>query len=151
HPPTQRPQPAFRSLPLVNGCYNGQYHLNCRLWCSGRHSLLRLQMGKIFVSYLRRDKSRVAGLVKELTDLGADIWWDEDSLAVGDRWRDNIELTIRECEYFIACFSRALPRWHTSTMEKEVRIAARLWRGRAAGDSKWILPVKLEDCSIPKI
>ena len=107
-------------------------------------------MGKIFVSYRRRDKDRVARLVKELTGLGADIWWDEDSLAVGDRWRDNIELAISECEYFIPCFS-GLPGWHTSTMEKEVRIAAGHWRGRAAGDSKWILPIKLEDCPIPKV
>jgi hypothetical protein len=107
-------------------------------------------MGKIFVSYVRRDKDQVARLVKGLTDLGADIWWDEDSLAVGDPWRDNIELAIGECEYFIPCFS-AFPCWHTTTMEKEVRIAADLWRGRASSDSKWILPVKLEDCLIPKI
>jgi hypothetical protein len=108
-------------------------------------------MGKIFVSYLRRDKDQLARLVKELTDLGGDIWWDEDSLAVGDRWRDNVESAIRACDYFIPCFGSALPRWHTSTMEKEVRIAADLWRGRAASDSKWILPVKLADCPILKI
>ncbi len=108
-------------------------------------------MGKIFISYLRRDKDHVARLVKELTGLGADIWWDEDSIAVGDRWRSNIDSAIRECDYFIPCFSRAFPRWRTSTMEKEVRIAAGLWRARAATDRKWILPVKLEDCEMPKI
>jgi TIR domain len=106
-------------------------------------------MAKIFVSYLRRDKNRVARLVKELTDLGAEIWWDEDSLAVGDRWRENIDLAIRECSYFIPCFS-AFPDWHTSTMEEEVRIASGLWRGRGASDSKWILPVKLEEITCDK-
>jgi len=47
-------------------------------------------MGKIFVSYLRSDKDRVAQLVEKLTDLGADIWWDDDSLALNDKWRGNI-------------------------------------------------------------
>ncbi len=149
---------ALRSQPLANGlaaCHNrrevssGGNPINddgatdARRWRD-------YPMGKIFVSYLRRDKDQVARLVKQLTDLGADIWWDEDALAVGDPWRDNIELAISECDYFIPCFS-AFQGWHTSTMAMEVRIAAGLWRSRAASDSKWILPVKLEDCPIPNI
>ena len=54
---------------------------------------------KIFITYSRANKEPIEVLVKDLEELGHDVWFDEE-LNGGQSWWDNILSNIRDCEVY---------------------------------------------------
>lgn len=55
---------------------------------------------KIFITYSRSDQQQATLLVRDLEELGHDIWFDQE-LSGGQSWWDNILSKIRDCEVYI--------------------------------------------------
>ena len=60
---------------------------------------------KIFISYTHADVNLVRPVYLFLKALGLDAWLDEFDLPAGADFRQEIEICIRESDYFLACFS----------------------------------------------
>jgi hypothetical protein len=59
---------------------------------------------KIFVSYSSKNKPTVEGLVKDLTILGHQVWFDQ-ALTGGKQWWEDILAHIRQCDLFVFVLS----------------------------------------------
>jgi hypothetical protein len=62
-------------------------------------------MGKIFISYSRKDKGFVDGLVQDLGENGFEVWIDREDIVGGERWRAQIVEAIRSCDAFLIILS----------------------------------------------
>lgn len=101
----------------------------------------------VFVSYAREDESFVVQLVEFLKAAGVTVWFDREQLSPGLRWEEVVEREIRDVRAFLTCLStKALTKrgyFHT-----EQAAAAKVALTYPHG-SLFIIPVRLDDCSIP--
>lgn len=94
---------------------------------------------KIFVTYSRSCYPEVAALVKDLEDLGHEVWFDKD-ISGGQSWWDDILSQIRNCEVYV--FSMAKDAIDSTACMRELKYAEAL--GKAP------LPVLIKnDFSLP--
>src|SRR5215470_4878226 len=59
----------------------------------------------VFLSYAREDSEAASKLFSELNEAGLNVWFDQESLPPGTRWKTAIRNSIRQCRYFIALLS----------------------------------------------
>ena len=59
----------------------------------------------IFISYSRRDTEFVLRLASDLHDKVAGVWFDQSTIQVGQKWRDEIMDGVRECKVFVLVLS----------------------------------------------
>lgn len=59
----------------------------------------------VFISYSRRDSMLAEALYKQMTEKGLRVWYDRENLGVGDRFMDEIKLSIRKTRVFIPILS----------------------------------------------
>lgn len=59
----------------------------------------------IFISYSRRDQEFVTRLASDLNARVAGVWFDQSTIQLGQKWRDEIMEGIRECKAFIVVLS----------------------------------------------
>ncbi len=99
---------------------------------------------RVFLSYDRRDKSRVLALYNRLMTRGFIPWMDVKSLIPGQRYELHIEDAVKSCDYFVFCGSH-----HSigkeGLLQKELRIALEVEKGKRRG-SNFLIPVRLEPC-----
>jgi len=60
---------------------------------------------KIFVTYSRSSQREVASLVKDLEELGHEVWFDKD-ISGGQSWWDDILNQIRNCEVYVFAIAK---------------------------------------------
>lgn len=60
---------------------------------------------EIFISYSRRDQEFVTRLASDLNTQVAGVWFDQSSIQLGEKWRDEIMEGIRDCKAFILVLS----------------------------------------------
>lgn len=59
----------------------------------------------IFISYSRRDQEFVTRLASDLNAQVANVWFDQSTIQLGQKWHDEIMDGIRECKAFILVLS----------------------------------------------
>lgn len=59
----------------------------------------------IFISYSRRDQEFVTRLASDLDAQVANVWFDQSTIQLGQKWHDEIMDGIRECKAFILVLS----------------------------------------------
>jgi pSer/pThr/pTyr-binding forkhead associated (FHA) protein len=93
----------------------------------------------LFISYKSEEIDFVRQLEKDLRKRGICAWYD-DRIRIGDRnWRDRLEKTIQEVDFFLIVLSQA------SVESEYVR-----WELQVAEDAhKPIFPVQIEVCKVP--
>ena len=106
-------------------------------------------MRKVFISYVREDRSQVERVCKELHRAGIDYWLDKEDIKPGEFWAVAIANAIENGAYFLACFSTKSEQKGKSHMREELYIAAKAAM-QLPPEKKWIIPVKLTECQIPK-
>jgi hypothetical protein len=89
---------------------NPYYHFVVqRMACESISQILYLlyktPLMKIFITYSRFDQQQATQLVRDLEELGHDIWFDQE-LTGGQSWWDNILSKIRDCEVYIFAVSQ---------------------------------------------
>lgn len=94
---------------------------------------------KIFMSYSHENSEQIEQLSRNLERVGFSIWIDREDLLAGLNWRDQIREALQTCDALIVALSS-----HSVQSEYvlgEVAIAEEL--------KILIVPILLEDCSIP--
>lgn len=100
----------------------------------------------VFVSYSRKDKSRVDDLVRRLNSKGIRTWVDRQDI-VGGEWRQNIKRGLRHSRFFLACLSQNTQE-RGEVLQYEHDSALQVQHERLEGEI-YLLPVRLEQCETP--
>jgi len=97
-------------------------------------------MGKVFISYSRRDSAVVEGIVSQLEAEGFEVWFDREDIKPGKQWRKQIVEGIDTADVFVLNLS---PDSGASVnVLKELNLAEESL-------DPFILPVMLKDMKIP--
>lgn len=94
---------------------------------------------RIFISYSHFDLAFVRWLREELTKRGYDVWFDSNSIQIGQIWRQEIVQGIEESDYFMVIIS--------SRSIQSINVVKELSLAESFG--KIILPIMIEDVPIP--
>ena len=103
-----------------------------------------------FISYSRRDRESAERLYKALSDLGYNVWYDKNNIAVGEEWEYAIRKGIRTTKKFIALISENIALesndmdYHAYRTEWDIALAHRMKDGR------FVMPVCLGSTDIYK-
>ena len=104
---------------------------------------------KIFLAHAKEDKKIVTELYHRLKESGYTPWLDKEDLLPGQLWRAEIPKAIKDSQVFIACLSnRSVEK--QGYVQDEFKIALKTYASKPAG-SIYLIPVRLDDCSIPEL
>jgi len=93
----------------------------------------------IFVSYSSKDRPFALGLVKELQNLGANVWIDQLGIGIGENWDNAIEEALEKSETFMLILSQTSVE--SPNVQDEVSIAI--------NTKKKMVPILIEECKLP--
>jgi hypothetical protein len=93
----------------------------------------------IFVSYSSKDRPFALGLVKELQNLGANVWIDQLGIGLGENWDNAIEEALEKSETFMLILSQTSVE--SPNVQDEVSIAI--------NTNKKMVPILIEECKLP--
>jgi hypothetical protein len=106
------------------------------------------QMQRVFIAYVQEDAVFARKLYREFAQRGFNTWLDKKKLLPGQNWPRAIESAIETADFFIPCFS------HNSVSKRgvfqsELRYALEC-ASRMPLDQMYIMPVRLDDCLVPR-
>lgn len=104
---------------------------------------------KVFLCHAKEDAERIEELYFLLQDEGLDPWFDKEKLFIGDKWEDEIIVAIENSDFF-AVFLSDVSVNKTGFIQKEIRTAVNEYQRRPQGTA-YLLPVRLEECQVPKM
>ena len=93
----------------------------------------------IFVSYSSDDRPFALGLVKELQNLGANVWIDQLGIGLGENWDNAIEDALEKSETFMLILSPTSVE--SQNVQDEVSIAI--------SSKKKLVPILIKKCELP--
>ena len=105
-------------------------------------------LAQVFVAYAREDVTAAERLYGDLTMAGFSPWMDGARLLPGQNWPRAIESAIESSGFFIACFSENSVN-KRGGFQVELRYALDCAR-RVPLDEIFIVPVRLEECRVPR-
>jgi len=103
-----------------------------------------MSMPCVFLSHNKADKDYARFLGGELLRQGANVWFDEWEIVVGDSIFDKIEQGLSNCDYFIILLSKNSVKSTWVREELKLVLSRRMSEGKVR-----IIPVLIEDCEIP--
>jgi hypothetical protein len=93
----------------------------------------------IFISYSRQDGDRVRPLADELRRRGYRVFYDVQSVVVGEQWKANLERSVRASRVLVLCWSESARRSEFVSFEFSL----------ARGLRKPVLPWLLDQTPLP--
>lgn len=103
---------------------------------------------KIFLCHCQEDKKEVRKLYNFLQDDNYEPWLDEVDLLPGNDWNEQIQTVVRESDIVLVCLSKNSVT-KTGHVQKEIKLA--LDRADEKPENMiYVIPVKLEECDVPK-
>ena len=93
----------------------------------------------LFMSYSREDSPRVRPLVEALRGSGYRVFFDLESIKVGDQWKRRLEASIRQSKALVLCWSAQAKRSEFVQFEY----------AKAEGLGKKVLPWLLDETPLP--
>ena len=103
---------------------------------------------RVFLCHARVDIERVRPLFALMTELGVDVWLDEERLLPGEEWAHEITLALRDTHVVLVCLSQAA-LGQPGYIHKEIKAALDIADQQPEG-SIFMIPAKLETCEIPE-
>lgn len=101
---------------------------------------------KVFLSHSSIDKSTVISIASDLNQRGISTWLDSFDILPGESIVSKINSGIKECDYMLLFLS------NNSVKSKWVQKEWETFLWDEIGEDKIkIIPIKLDDCEIPKI
>src|SRR5262249_26019848 len=103
---------------------------------------------QIFLSYVREDEVDVINIYHKLLGLRLNPWVDIMNISPGAIWLDTIQEAIQNYDFF-------LPHFSTNTVlnlgifQRELQLALARWSQRRMNELYHVVPVRLDDCTIP--
>jgi formylglycine-generating enzyme required for sulfatase activity len=105
----------------------------------------------VFLCYTHIDKDAVKRLHDLLVNDGVDVWMDKEKLFGGSNWEYEIRKAVRDCDIFVVCVSAQFTKRFNLKYFSQTEVGIAL--NEAALKPKeeiFIVPVRLEDCKVPK-
>ena len=102
----------------------------------------------VFISYAKEDREVVGRLFKALKDKGLQPWMDEEHILPGQDWQLSIQKAMEKSDFLLICLSRNSIR-KTGFVQREMKRAVELQQDLPEGQVR-LIPVRLEDCDIPR-
>jgi|ERR1051326_1622564 hypothetical protein len=106
------------------------------------------QMQRVFIAYVQEDASFARKLYYEFAQRGFNTWLDKKKLLPGQNWPRAIESAIETADFFVPCFSRNSVS-KRGVFQSELRYALEC-ASRLPLDQMFIIPVRLDDCAVPR-
>lgn len=103
---------------------------------------------RIFLAYAEEDRSDVRKLYQELQKAGFEPWMDQEKLLPGQNWTRAIERAMELSDFVLSCFSQRSTFKH-GHFQCELRHALKLAE-RAPLEDIFLVPVRLNDCEVPR-
>ena len=103
---------------------------------------------RVFLAYGQEDRPEVLRLYDTLADAEFAPWMDVRKLLPGQNWPRAIETAIETSDFFVACFSRRSVD-KRGGFQAEIRYALECAR-QIPLDRIFIVPVRLDDCRVPR-
>ncbi len=100
--------------------------------------------GKVFLSYARQDLPVVRKLYNELLNQNIDVWFDQEDLLPGTRWKDEIRLVIKNSSFFLAVLSRTSVN-KRGYVQRELKLGLDILH-EMPPHAVYLVPVKIDDC-----
>lgn len=119
-----------------------------RLDCDGVYQFTAQLHPRVFIAYVAEDLPAATRLCSDLKQHGIDPWLDRERLLPGQNWPRSIQNAIEVADSFIALFSRRSAQ-KRGTFQSELRYALDC-ATRIPLDESFLIPVRLEDCCVPK-
>jgi hypothetical protein len=106
---------------------------------------------RVFLCHSKEDKERVQNIYETLSlqkDIEMDPWLDTEKLLPGDNWMMKIEEAVTGSDVVIVCISgKSLTK--QGFIHKEISLALDTADLKPEG-TVFIIPLRLEECSVPK-
>jgi len=105
-------------------------------------------MGKIFISYSRKNLEKVKDLYKKLKELGHSLWMDEEDLLAGQIWENEVKKVISNAQAVLICLSS---KWISERgyVQKELKMVLDAM-GKIPEGEIFLIPIKLDNCTTPQ-
>ena len=103
---------------------------------------------KLFLSYAREDVASVQKIHQSLKRIGHEPWMDKIDIDAGEQWEVAIENAMDQAELCILFLSNTSVK-KRGYLQKEFRKAVDLAEERLDTDI-FIIPVRLDECQVPK-
>lgn len=103
---------------------------------------------QIFLSYANPDQLKVSELYDFLSAEGFKPWMDKRDMLPGEKWEHAIKKAIQQSNFFIACISRNSVN-RRGFLQKEIRLALDIL-DEMLDDDIYLIPARLEECSVPE-
>jgi dipeptidyl aminopeptidase/acylaminoacyl peptidase len=101
-----------------------------------------------FICHSSGDKHKVRELYERLYNDGFAPWLDEENLLAGQDWQQKINEAVRSSDVVIVCLSLGAIN-KAGFVQKEIKLALDA-ADEQPEDTIFIIPVKLEECTIPE-
>lgn len=101
---------------------------------------------RVFLSYDRRDRARVADLYDKLANRGLLPWMDIKSIATRVKWAPQVRDAIDRCDYFLFCVSKNFAHGQPAARD-DFKQALERQEG-LLDDSIFIINVRLDDVTL---
>ncbi|MCP4110944.1 MAG: toll/interleukin-1 receptor domain-containing protein [Desulfobacteraceae bacterium] len=99
---------------------------------------------KVFLNYAKEDVEYARRLNNDLKNESINVWYDENSLLGGQRWKTAIRNAIRDSDYFIALLSsKSVSK--KGYVQKELKEAFDCL-GEMPESDIFVIPVRIDDC-----
>src|SRR5437588_13103710 len=102
---------------------------------------------RVFLCHASEDKSTVEQLNQRLKKCNIDSWLDKEQILGGQEWQYQIRMAVRDADVVIVCLS-GMAINKVGFVHKEVKLALEL-ADEQPERSIFIIPLRLEDCSLP--
>lgn len=105
---------------------------------------------KAFLSYVKENEPIVRVLDQVLTDYGIDIVTNYRNIEGGFNWKRTLKQLIENSGYFVGCFSNEFNEREKTVLYRELDYAIECAKDYPF-DRKWLIPVRINECTIPSI
>lgn len=102
----------------------------------------------IFISYVRRDETKVEDLYSELLACDYKPWMDRWDVSARQKCKLEIEEAVREADFLLLCLSDN-SAGKSEVLRGEIEQALKVWQEESRDDS-YVIPVLLEECQMPE-
>ena len=109
-----------------------------------------MNSSKAFLSYVKENEPIVRFLDQVLTDYGIDVVTNYKNIDGGSNWKRTLKQLIENSGYFVACFSKEFNEREKTVLYRELDYAIECAKDYPF-DRKWLIPVRINECTIPSI
>jgi len=101
----------------------------------------------VFLSYAREDLEFARKLYDDLSAQGISVWFDEEKLDGGEKWKTTIKTAIPQSTFFIAVISsKSVDK--EGYVQEEIAQAIEVQKQKDYQDI-FIIPIRIDECEIP--